>query len=490
MCIRNGEWVIISRLDTKGKLKFLRSIRFRIMMLLFIMGIFSALIVDRVIVESYEDRAVTQRATLIRNQCDIMASQLISMGYMDNPDNDVIDSEFGMLTNIYGGRILVVNRDFRIIRDTYTIDSGRFLVSQEVVDCFGGLESSEYDKQNQYLEMTIKISDADPQWPVDGVMLISVSTAEINASKEILQSRGSLILAITILLVLVLGFWLSGVLVHPFERITSSIEELTDGYLEDGINVPDYLETELISNAFNRMLSRLRTVDESRQEFVSNVSHELKTPLASMKVLADSLNMQPDVPAEQYREFMQDISQEIDRENQIITDLLALVKMDKKADTLHIEEISINDQLAAMVRRLQPIADQAGVELILDSFRPVRAEVDATKLNLAISNIVENAIKYNKPEDGWVRISLNADRKYFYISIADSGIGIPEDAIDHIFERFYRVDKSHSREIGGTGLGLAITRSAIVMHHGAIRVASKPGEGSTFSIRIPLKFIA
>ena len=95
-------------------------------------------------------------------------------------------------------------------------------------------------------------------------------------------------------------------------------------------------------------------------------------------------------------------------------------------------------------------------------------------------------IKYNKPEGGWVRISLNADRKYFYVTIADSGIGIPDEDIDNIFERFYRVDKSHSRDIGGTGLGLAITKSAIAMHRGAIRVHSKPGEGTTFSIRIPL----
>ena len=116
------------------------------------------------------------------------------------------------------------------------------------------------------------------------------------------------------------------------------------------------------------------------------------------------------------------------------------------------------------------------------------AEIDETKLSLAISNLVENAIKYNKDE-GWVRVSLNADHKYFYLSVTDSGLGIPEESIDHIFERFYRVDKSHSTEIEGTGLGLAITRSAIMMHHGAIRVKSQVGEGTTFSVRIPLTFI-
>lgn len=276
----------------------------------------------------------------------------------------------------------------------------------------------------------------------------------------------------------------------PFQKITRSIEELTDGYLDESISVPDYLETELITNAFNRMLARVKTLDDSRQEFVSNVSHELKTPLASMKVLADSLNMQENAPLEQYKDFMRDISEEIDRENTIITDLLSLVKLDKKAADLNIESTNINDLLELVLKRLRPIAGRQNVELILDSFRPVNAEIDQTKMTLALSNLVENAIKYNKPEGGWVRVSLNADHKYFYVTVADSGIGIPEESLNHIFERFYRVDKSHSREIGGTGLGLAITRSAIVMHRGAIKVYSKENEGTTFSVRIPLVYIA
>ena len=219
------------------------------------------------------------------------------------------------------------------------------------------------------------------------------------------------------------------------------------------------------------------------------ISHELKTPLASMKVLADSLNAQEDVPVELYKEFMQDITEEIDRENQIITDLLSLVKMDKKAADLNITTMNINDLLELILKRLRPIAAAKKVELILDSFRPVNAEVDETKLTLAISNLVENGIKYNV-EGGWVKVSLNADHKYFYVTVADSGIGIPKESLDHIFERFYRVDKSHSREIGGTGLGLAIARSAIVMHRGAIKVYSKENEGTTFSVRIPLTYLA
>jgi signal transduction histidine kinase len=223
---------------------------------------------------------------------------------------------------------------------------------------------------------------------------------------------------------------------------------------------------------------------------VSNVSHELKTPLTSMKVLADSINSMPDAPVEMYREFMGDITNEIDRETKIINDLLSLVKMDKSAADMNITTVNINELLEQILRRLQPIADKAQVELVLESFRPITADVDEVKLTLAITNLVENAIKYNRDDGtGWVHVSLNADYQYFYLKVEDSGMGIPEESLDLIYERFYRVDKSHSREIGGTGLGLAITRSSILMHRGAIKAYSVVGEGTTFDVRIPLKYI-
>ena len=456
-------------------------------MLFFIMGIVPALVIETVVVNSYESRAVSQRRIIVKNQCDMLADQLVRRGYMDDPKDEVIDGEFDMLTSIYGGRILVINRDGKVIKDTFNLDLGKYSLSEEVIEGFSGKEASLYDDENQYIEMTVCIRNGESaEREILGVLLISFSTVEISNSKSILERRGTMALGIVVLLTLILGWFLSRMLVNPLLKITSAIEGITDGYQDEEISVPDYLETELITDAFNRMLARVKTVDDSREEFVSNVSHELKTPLASMKVLADSLNMNPDAPLEQYKEFMQDISDEIDRENQIISDLLSLVRMDKKAADLNIEEVSINDQLEQILRRLDPIAEKAGVELILDSFRPVTAEVDETKLSLALTNIIENAIKYNKPEGGWVRVSLNADRKYFYVTITDSGIGIPEEDLDNVFERFFRVDKSHSRDIGGTGLGLAITKSAIAMHKGAVRVSSVLGEGTTFSIRVPL----
>lgn len=472
----------------KMKQSFFKSLRFRIMVLLVIIGILPCLIIEKVIVNSYENRAVEWKKMNVKNQCDILGNQLMKEGYLEYQQSEVINGELSILSTVYNGRILIINRSGRIIKDTYDIDEGKYMLSEEVIQCFGGVDTSYYDESNDYIEQTVSLKDGKSK-QIDGVMLVSISTGEIRDSIEILEHRGNLLMLAISILVLVLGYLLSKSLVKPFTRVSKAIEELTDGYLDEEISVPDYSETQMFSSVFNKMLKRMKVLDDSRQEFVANVSHELKTPMTSIKVLADSLVGQEDVPVELYKEFMQDIAVEIDRENKIITDLLALVKMDKKVSDLNIEKVNINELMESILKRLKPIADKKKVELVLETYRPIVAEVDEVKLSLALSNLVENGIKYNV-EDGWVHVTLNADHKYFYVTVADSGVGIPKDSIDKIFERFYRVDKSHSREIGGTGLGLAITRNAIAMHRGAVKVKSEEQKGTTFSVRIPLNYIA
>ena len=137
------------------------------------------------------------------------------------------------------------------------------------------------------------------------------------------------------------------------------------------------------------------------------------------------------------------------------------------------------------MKRLKPLAEKRSIDLSFESFRDIHANIDKVKFTLAISNLIENGIKYNI-DGGWIKVSLNADHRNFYIKVADSGVGIPEDCINHIFERFYRVDKARSRDTGGTGLGLAITKNIIILHKGTINVYSEPGKGTTFTVKIPI----
>lgn len=409
---------------TKKKTKFFKSLRFRIFIILIILGIVPGIIVTQLMIHYYENQAVEVSVSAVRTECAILCDQIIKENYLNDSSSEAVNSKLELLSNVYGGRILVVDRDFKIVRDTYHVEEGRTLVSSKVIRCFKNGDSDEFKKIGQMIELVVPVKSADVS-QVQGAMLVNISGSEIAAIAGDLEQKGILIICIIIVLSLFLAYILSTVLVKPLARVTKAIEDLTDGYQQDEISVPDYTETELITDAFNKMLARMKVLDESRSEFVSNVSHELKTPMTSMKVLADSLVGQQGVPEDLYQEFMRDITAEIDRENRIITDLLTLVKMDKKNADLQIQHMSINQLLEDILKRLRPIADKRNIDLILDSFRPVEADVDELKFTSAISNLVENAIKYNV-DDGWVRVSLDADHKFFYVTVADSGMGIPE----------------------------------------------------------------
>lgn len=475
----------------KNVINFFKSLKFRLILFLILFGIVPGIVLKVGIVKTYEDRSVSIKTSEILSQAKILANQIVSNDYLNYPNSTIINAELDQLSNIYDGRVMVIDNEFHIIKDTYDLDTNKTIISKEVIESYYGQEIKKYDAENRYIELTVPLSRPVEQTgatEVLGVMLVSVSTDSINLNMEYLARNAYVIQLICAVAAVFLAVILSIQLVKPFHKMSKSIDEIKTGYGEDALSVNDYTETIEICKKFNEMLGRMKVLDDSRQEFVSNVSHELKTPMTSMKVLADSLVGQQGVPEELYQEFLSDITEEIDRENKIITDLLSLVKMDKKAADMNISNMNINELLENILKRLRPIADQRRIDLILDSFRPVTADVDEVKFTLAISNLVENGIKYNVDE-GWVRVTLDADHKDFYVTVADSGLGIPEDSIERIFERFYRVDKSHSREIGGTGLGLAITRSSIAMHHGIIKVSSKEGEGTTFTVKIPLSYI-
>lgn len=458
----------------------------RIFLCFLILGLMPMIVIRHTIMNSYEKRAVTVRCTEVQNQCKILSNQLVSSNYMEGESSESVEADLNQLANLYDGRILLIDEDFRIIKDTYNLEENKIMVAEEVVKCYKGQSTSPV-VGSRFIEITVPVQDAETE-NILGVILISVSTDSIRDNREYLEYNADMMLAALAVILLAVAAVLGYLLMRPIYNMSDYLESFSVGHTDSDMEIESYTETRGISKSFNRIITQMRALDESRQEFVSNVSHELKTPLTSMKVLADSLMMQEEVPAELYKEFMGDIAEEIDRENKIITDLLSLVKMDKKEADLNIAPVSVNDLLELVLKRLRPIAAKKNIEVVLESFRPVVAEIDEVKLNLAFTNLVENAIKYNH-ENGWVHVSLDADHKFFYVKVIDSGIGIPEESKQHIFERFYRVDKSHSNEIDGTGLGLAITRSAILLHKGAIKVSSVPGEGTTFSVRIPLKYI-
>ncbi len=479
-------------MNQEGRLnRIFGSMHFRVLIILLLVGLVPVFVMKQGILNGYEEQTVSMRALMIRNQCSRISIDLISENYLELGDSDVVDKELGQIADLYSGRVIVVNSQFKIIHDTYHLDDGKIILAKELIECFQGSSSDYYNAENDFIEVVSPITDEITK-NVIGAFIVSIPTTDIIVARRNLSKQVLLMEVLLVFLVIAAAFYASRLLVKPFGKITAMMNSGGTDFLTEDISMPDYTETKLLSEAYNQMRHRLQSQEESRQMFVSNVSHELKTPMTSMKVLSDSLIQQAEfgeVPNELYREFMVDIGEEIDRENKIINDLLNLVKMDRRDPDLHIEDTNINDLIGLILKRLRPIAAKRGIEIALESYKPIIAQVDQTKFTQAISNLVENGIKYNK-DNGWVHVSLNVDSTYFFVKVEDSGIGIPQEDQDQIFERFYRVDKSHSREIGGTGLGLAITRQAVLLHHGAIRVYSREGEGTTFTVRIPLRYSA
>lgn len=455
---------------------------------LILIGVIPMAIFAWVLIHTYYDEAINQRINSLQSHGDVISNLLVTTGYMTDNTISEANSEIAQVANIYDGRILVVDDNLKIIKDSYALEEGKTLISKEVIKSFKGDNNHYINKKKQYVEMTIPVTHTD-SGKIIGVIIMNFSIKNMDTISDILEQKASVIIITIATIILLFAFFYSRKLAGSFKRVTKSIDRLSEGYMDEDISIKGFSEMKSIEESFNQMISRMKQLEDSRQEFVSNVSHELKTPITSMKVLADSLLQQEGVPAELYREFLVDIADEIERENKIINDLLSLVKLDKKSGEMHIASVNINELLEQIMKRVRPIAAKRNIELVFESFRPVIAEVDELKISLALSNLIENAIKYNYDE-GWVRVSLNADHKFFYVKVSDSGIGIPEDAQNAIFERFYRVDKARSRESGGTGLGLSITRNAILMHRGAIKVYSKENEGTTFTVRVPLNYIA
>mgnify|MGYP003289860702 CR=1 FL=1 len=456
-----------------------------------ILGWIPAMIVSNVFLDTYYERAIAVRTTDVQNQCKIISNQIVASDYLNSNKSEAISGELSLISSLYDGRIMIIDQDLRVITDTYNLEASKTMIVEEVIRCFK-TGTSVHMVSGRFIEVAVPIQrvidEAAGTTETVGVILVSTSLDAITDNRAVLKNSVDLILTIVFVIMILISAVLSVLFVHPFKRLSRKIGAVTAEHIEDDIAENSYTETEQIAGAFNQLLGKIKLLDESRQEFVSNVSHELKTPLTSMKVLADSLVQMPDVPVEYYREFMEDISKEIDRENDIIADLLTMVKLDKTQAEMNIQPHNMNELLELILKRLRPIAEKQNIEMVFESFREVVAEVDEVKLTLALTNFVENAIKYNKP-NGWVHVSLDANHKYFFVKVTDSGCGIPEEAQEHIFERFYRVDKSHSREIGGNGLGLAIAKNVVLMHRGIIEISSVVDEGTTITVRIPLNYI-
>lgn len=444
-------------------------------------GIIPLLVITVMFITSIRQDLKGQMTSELLRQTNTIATDLSVSLYFDNID----DTRFlDDIQAVISHRFLILNNKGDVIYDTNEVDVNKLYSSTEVLQVLKGNQEQIVVDGENFLTVYAPIYDAY-NGEISGLVMMIGSLEDIELSIVRLRQIISLILLAIIMAVLLLNFYFTSMIAKPFSEFLHHIRRVSEGYIDERINIKGNYEITEIGDAFNNMLSTIEEIDNSRQQFVANVSHELKTPLSSMKVLAEALLTQPDASIDYYKEFMEDISSEVDRETQIINDLLTLVTLDKTDNKLNLEAVNVNRLVEQVMRMLKPVAERENITLEIKSYRDIVALIDETKIYLVLMNLIENAIKYNLP-DGKVTVSINSDHRDMILKVIDTGIGIPQESVNKVFDRFYRVDKTRSRDTGGTGLGLNIVHKTILMHGGNIKCTSVEDQGTTFSVRLPL----
>ena len=387
-----------------------------------------------------------------------------------------------------GGRILLIDAEGKVQLETLSQLEGTRTSVPEAVTVLSGADSRSYGihpmNENDHAALCAAAMVYDGE--IIGAVLISTPVTELRQAIQEVESQLLTVFIVVAGAALMAALIFAFTLTAPIKALTRTIRRMGKGDLTARVDVQTSGELKELADSYNIMAEKIENFDQSRSQFVQNASHELKTPLATMKLLLENLIYQPDMPAELRAEFMQDMNNEIDRLSGIITDLLTLTQMDAEQTPLTLKTVDFTALCEETLHALQPAASKANLTLDDHLARNVSLMADESKLSQVVYNLIDNAIKYT-PEGGKVIVNLHTDSRQAVLSVHDTGIGIPEKDVPHIFDRFYRVDKARSRETGGTGLGLSIVRQMVQLHGGEITVESASDAGSVFTVTLPVR---
>ncbi len=397
------------------------------------------------------------------------------------------------------GRLMVIDMDGKVQFDTFGTLCGRRIALEEVLLVLTGGETAAYGVHTPGAAETKRMSgEENADHVAYSVHVIDGENGRIGALlfvsriQELVNSMGTVqlqllrVFIVIAVAALLLALLLSQVLTKPITDLSRTMRKMGKGDLSVRAPVRGSGELRELAENYNTMASQLERLDKSRNQFVSNASHELRTPLTTMKIMLETVMYEPNMPQELRTEFMQDMNHEIDRLTGIVTDLLTLTRMDNGNEQMQMETVNMSAMTEETVRMLTPAAEKRGQHLSGHVTPGLEMEGDRSKLNQILYNLTDNAIKYT-PDNGHIEVSLTEENDSLVWRVKDDGVGIPPEDQDHIFERFYRVDKARSRETGGTGLGLSIVKQLVTMHGGTITVDSASGSGAVFTVELPRK---
>ena len=421
----------------------------------------------------------------------LFAKANIVSGLVTDIENISDETQENIEKTLYGSnmRCIVTGKDLRAVFDS-NVDSdleGKIIIREAINKCMSKGEET-YVKSRGVNE-TNMLSVAVPLMKgtkTAGAVYLAESIA--NADAEIADIRRNLIVfaVITIILIAMLSLALAFMTTEPIDNFISVSKEISKGNFNVKAKEKGTSELVEMAKALNYMSQELGDFEQNRKKFVSDVSHELKTPLATIKLICDSIVTTDNPDPEMLREFLSDLSDEVDRLTRLVERLLTLTKMDANQKKMEASPVDFLVMLRAIARKLAPNAHAKNIMLTADfddiTLEPVMLDYD--KIWEAVYNVTDNAIKYT-PEGGIVRMGLGIKNQMLVVTVEDNGPGIPDGEKEHVFDRFYRLDDSRARDTGGTGLGLAIAKEAVMLHGGEISVRDARGGGSIFTITIP-----
>lgn len=417
----------------------------------------------------------------------LTSANIIASTLSESFSEEYITKKIPQMSLEQNSRVIVVDTKSTVIYDSYLLTSlkGKTFINSSITTALmkNGKDSGNYYKEDGswYIEAAVPIIKNSK--PVGAVFLVLSG----DSTEQVITHIRNSLLVLGLFIIIVVGIFsttMASLVTRPVEKLTKFINNMPKDSLQK-VEVTTKDEVGQLALAFNDLIDRLAELEDKRRAFVSDASHELKTPLSIIKLLSDSLIQTENPDPEFIKEFLSDMNNEVERLTRIIERLLNLTQMDSKQLNMQFVHTDMKEIMNEICKKLAPLASKKGILFSLNMIEDeVILPIERDSLVEAIYNIADNSIKYTE-EGGEVVIELSRDLGNVFVSVADSGIGIPKDSVQKIFDRFYRVDKARARETGGTGLGLAIALDAVKLHGGYIEVNSEECVGSKFTIVLP-----
>lgn len=482
----------LKKLQVSGIWKSLRSgawsVRFIVLATYIAVTMVTLILMSAYILGILSENLYSEETTKLYAKANIISQTAVEV--WDSGENELLYLRLEDITNrsLAGTNIrgVITNNSYTVLYDNNREANmaGKVFMRSVLKRALDGQQSDSIFDSDTGKTITVSVPVESRGETIGGVYLAE----NVSSISDTIRTIKTSLIIFCVIIVFVLGIIsmvISYAITQPFSEFTEVARSISKGDFSRRASERGFNEVAEVGKALNYMSDELNALDEKRKNFVSDVSHELKTPMAGIKLICDSLVEAGNPDMETVREFLGDMSEEVDRLTRLINRLLTLSRLDSGTNQSY-SDVDICALCNGVTRGLRKLAIEKEIELVFD---PVHIEkliiiADYDKIYEAVYNMVDNAIKYT-PDRGHITVRVKEENKSCVIDIEDDGPGIPDSEKPKVFDRFYRLDDSRARDTGGTGLGLAISREAILLHKGTVQVIDAPEKGSIFRITLP-----